>query len=197
MKTDQKESRSQDMRNIKIRLPDEDDSPTEGSCCGFAYKEGWNACIGEVTRLNAVPDRDELFAQTVNLIRPMTGGGLMIVSEPHGTRYVPESLLLDARAAEQVAKDDAASWSSQCDSARQEWHSWMQRAERAEALAGEYERDARRYRYLRDHANRISAGPYNAWFEWEWDEPHCAVPDKSLDAAIDTAIDAVGGRVET
>lgn len=100
---------------------------------------------------------------------------------------VPESLLLDARA-ELAAKDEA--YRLQFEACA----SMNGKLERAEAMAGEYERDARRYDYLRKHANRISAGPYNAGFEWEWDEPHYAVPDRSLDAAIDAAIDAVGGR---
>lgn len=107
-----------------------------------------------------------------------TPHGVMLADGESICPVVPESLLLDARA-ERDAYERAAIRA-------------LQRTERAEALAGEYERDARRYRWLRaqqwSDANMFVVCGGNSVIKLGVDCPN-------LDR-LDTAIDAIGGRVE-
>lgn len=120
------------------------------------------------------------------------------------TPLVPESLLLDARAEVERLEAELAGSTAQaermmaymithngaalyCSDAMRDAYSEEHHGRlRAEALAGELQKDADRYRYLAENSDRIST----THFDWEWEVHEYGVRDSSLD----TAIDAVGGR---
>lgn len=70
------------------------------------------------------------------------------------------------------------------------------RAEAAEARVAELERDAGRYRWLRENASEIGCYGKDSYYNFE-DFRYMPTERDDLDAAIDAAIDALAGQPTT